>query len=437
MSDTTPQFTSSIILDEHPFKDIKFKVRQQYYITLEYFLKNCENNDFSRERLRQYHDFLIGNEETLEIPQDIAKGIVRSMVNNRYKPWRKKYRYLLVCDLALILVSKTEIFKAIDLLHAFLSSNRKIVLLDSFVADLTISKDYIPNFIYAENIIKQFKKNNSFISEDEMRFIITANMSAGKSTLINALIGKSLARTSQEVCTGNICYLYNKPFEDNNIHLMDSKLNFNASYIELMNFEWLTSMKIASYFRSLHNTKNRICIIDTPGVNSATNRKHGKIARESLKNEQYNKLVYVLNANKLGTDEEIKHLRWVSENIPKDKIIFVLNKIDDFNAVDDDIRTSVDGVRNDLLSLGYENPIICPMSAYFALLIKMKNNGDIITEDELDEYNLYKKKFRKKAYDLSEYYEGISIEENDSEEITLSKKCGLYGLEKILFGGEV
>ena len=59
-------------------------------------------------------------------------------------------------------------------------------------------------------MIKQDRLKKTFVSQKERRVIVTANMSAGKSTLINALIGKPLARTSQEVCTGNVCYLFNK-----------------------------------------------------------------------------------------------------------------------------------------------------------------------------------------------------------------------------------
>ena len=80
--------------------------------------------------------------------------------------------------------------------------------------------------------------NKDFISKEEKRIIVTANMSAGKSTLINALIGKSIARTSQEVCTGNVCYLYNKAYEDGNIHLLTNDLNLKATSEDLIEYNW-------------------------------------------------------------------------------------------------------------------------------------------------------------------------------------------------------
>ena len=63
-------------------------------------------------------------------------------------------------------------------------------------------------------------------------------MSAGKSTRINALAGKPVARTSQEVCTGNICYLFNKAYEDGNIHLSAQDLNLRATKEDLHGYGW-------------------------------------------------------------------------------------------------------------------------------------------------------------------------------------------------------
>ena len=148
-------------------------------------------------------------------------------------------------------------------------------------------------------------------------------------------------------------------------------------------------------------------------------------------------MIYVLNANKLGTEEEMAYLKWFVNNVDKDKVIFVLNKIDDFNVSEDNILESIEGVKKDLNLLGYDNPIICPFSAYFALLLKMKAFNEKLSDDEEDEYQLYVKKFSKPAYDLTKYYSNSTPEDGDSELMIMSKRCGLYGIEKILFGGAV
>lgn len=37
------------------------------------------------------------------------------------------------------------------------------------------------------------------------------------------------------------------------------------------------------------------------------------------------------------------------------------------------------------------------------------------------------------SYDLSRYYTGCAITDNDTEELVLSKRAGLYGLENIIY----
>lgn len=283
-------------------------------------------------------------------------------------------------------------------------------------------------------LIYCWRKNQEFLEKPVTKILVTANMSAGKSTLINALVGKKVARTSQEVCTGNNCFIYNKPYEDNQVALQTPELNLDAKEEELQKYDWQNSISMATNFRCSYKQTPRICLIDTPGVNSSMSRQHRKIAREALIQEKYDILLCILNANKLGTDEELEHIKWVSDNILKDKVIFVLNKLDDFRS-EDNIQASIEGVKKDLNAIGYENPIVCPISAYFAYLLKKKEYGDILTEDEEDEYLLYSKKFGKQEYDLSPYY--VAKSEEDMQIDPLYKSCGIYYLEKILYGGMV
>ena len=148
----------------------------------------------------------------------------------------------------------------------------------------------------------------------------------------------------------------------------------------------------------------RICLVDTPGVNSAIRREHGKIAKKCILETHCDQLIYVLNANKLGTDEEIAYLKWIYKNVPSEKIIFVLNKLDDFRKAEDNIEMSIKGVKIDLQKLGFVEPNIYPISAYFAYLLRKEESQESLSEDELDEILLYKKKFMKPEYNLSIFY---------------------------------
>lgn len=131
-----------------------------------------------------------------------------------------------------------------------------------------------------------------------------------------------------------------------------------------------------------------------------------------------------------------KHLQWVVQNLQKAKLIFVLNKLDDYHDCSDSIEESIHGFKEDLVKIGLENPVVCPISAYFSYLIKLKMTGQVFSADEADEYALYSQKFKRSFYDLSQYYEGVQCLPTDSEEVILSKRAGLYGLEKIICGGK-
>lgn len=429
--DTRDYFISSLELEMHPIKNFKPKIQQEYYDVLSHFVGQVELNVIAKYRLEQYKKLLV--KEELQNRNTKIEDKINSIFICRFRPWRKKYRYWLMCDVALILLEWKEIQKVVDSMCSYLTKGqqKKLELLLMALKDDKLEFSEVD----VDDLLLQYRTNAKFLEKKEKRFIVTANMSAGKSTLINALIGKSLTRTSQEVCTGNICYLYNKAFDDKRVHLETSQLNLDATQNELRSFLWDSAIYIGAYFKGMQVIEDRLCIIDTPGVNSAINRNHGRITHEALKTESYEKVIYVLNANKLGTDEEISYLKWISENIPKDKVIFVVNKLDDFNSKDDNIHMSIAEIRNDLWELGYDNPMICPISAYFALLIKMRKNGDEMSEDELDEYTYFSKKFNKPIYNLISYYKNVEEDVNDDENLSMSKKCGLYGLEKILFGG--
>jgi GTP-binding protein EngB required for normal cell division len=331
-------------------------------------------------------------------------------------------------------LEEAEIKKAYASLREFLRP-KEAARLDALFTALWNDAEIPAAVSFAKEWISQFRANRRFGIQTEKRFIVTAGLSAGKSTLINALVGKPVTKTSQEVCTANLCYIYNKPFEDNAVHLRASPFDLDAGYDELVGGIRTEVSHVASFFRGSAEPQKRLCLIDTPGANSAVNRDHGELTREALRAERYDKVIFVLNANKIGAGDEYRHLRWVAENVPKDKVIFVLNKLDDFNKSEDSVIDSLEGVRNDLLQLGYENPVICPLSAYFALLIKMKRSGDRLSEDEQDACDYYARKFRREEYDLSGRCAEADASGGEDEAALMSRKCGLSGLEKILFGG--
>ena len=347
--------------------------------------------------------------------------------------WRRKYWLALLCDISLVIHRKSLVMEAYKIVKTIVNSKRQQdvdQIIRILYSDGMFEKKHLPSL----PLIYQIQNNVKFFQQKECRLIITANMSAGKSTLINALIGKPVARTSQEVCTGGVCYLYNKPDEDEQIALESNTITLNASEEDLHKYEWDCRISMASYFMRMSGHVPRLCIIDTPGVDAALYKEHSERTHNALLNDMYNLVLYVVNPTRLGTDAEKKHLKWIAHNLQDKKVIFVLNKLDEYRDYSDSISESIDGLREDLLKAGFKDPVICPISAYFSYLLKLKISGFTLSEDEEDEYAVYAKKFMRSSYDLSSYYDGVQCSPDDSEEIVLSKRVGLYGLEKIIYG---
>ncbi len=430
-------FLESLDLREHPLKKEKKKIRAIYFSALSYIVNEVaiqpEEKLYTSKRLQMYQDMFLSDIDSNILLTKVGLQVVKSCIG---RPWRKRFRSLLICDVSLILLDENLIRKAINIISNCLSSWGKAEI-GRVIAILLDKNSIEKKYLAIESLIIQYHNNKTFFSQVERRIIVTANMSAGKSTLINALIGKPLARTSQEVCTGNICYLFNKPFEDNNVHLLTQMqmLTLNATTEDLCNYEWSGPVSIASYFTQSTPQIQRLCVIDTPGVDAALYRKHTDITHAALLKEEYDLVLYVICPTNLGTDAEIRHLKWVANNLPKEKVVFVLNKLDNYKDCSDSIEESVQGLKDDLIKLGFENPVICPISAYFSYLLKLKITGQQMSDDEADEYDYLSKKFMRSSYDLSCYYNDVQISENESKEIALTKHAGIYGLEQIIYGG--
>lgn len=432
-------FIEALSTQAHPIKKAKKKIRAEYITALTYIIEktfsetNCyqaETESIISEHLHLYQNQLFADICVDGIDEKNGKHCLTTFS----KPWRNKYRFMLICDVALIIFDEELVSVAMGIIKEGLFAKGQADV-ERITALLKNNQDVKKRYLPASMLINQYRANKEFIAKPERRIIVTANMSAGKSTLINALIGKTIARTSQEVCTGNVCYLFNKAYEDYNVHLSAQYINLSATVEDLHEYDWSGQIFIASYFAGIVPKIPHLCIIDTPGVDAALYKEHSKIAHDALLSDDYDTIIYVVSPTRLGTDAEKKHLRWVAKNLQKEKVIFVLNKLDDYHDFADSIEESIHDLKEDLLKSGFDNPIICPISAYFSYLLKMKITGQNLSEDEKDEYAVYAKKFKKSAYDLSHYYKGVQCLPSDSEEIALSKCVGLYGFETMIYGG--
>lgn len=362
METITQKFCSSLDIRNHPLVNSNVNIKSKYYSLLELFATKVYANNFTSETLDEY-------KKCFKI-QFVSENNEIEIMSYFLKSWRKKYFLLLIYDLCLINcpfnVSQSSFQETIKSRAIEVCTNRQYQAFCRFLERIFNMRQNDKLIDYGNTLRLQVEYNREFLNKNCRRIILTANMSSGKSTIINAIIGKNIAKTAQEVCTGNVSYIYNKPFEDGHIHLICDRSTINADTEELLSNKLDKEKYISSYFNLIDKNNSRLCLIDTTGVNSSMNRQHGRITRTALDKREYDVIIHVLNAQQLGTDEEIAHLRWIKNNIQDRVVIFVLNKLDVFKEKEDDVDRSIARVRSDLEKIGFSNSIICPISAYFA-----------------------------------------------------------------------
>jgi len=109
-------------------------------------------------------------------------------------------------------------------------------------------------------------------------------------------------------------------------------------------------------------------------------------------------VLYVLNATQLQTNDDYTLLGTVAEAMKvggkqsKDRFIFAVNKIDQFDPDKESVQDALEHVREYLQKFDIENPNIFPTSAETAKVIRMYKNGLELTKGQkktLDNCNIF------------------------------------------------
>ena len=222
---------------------------------------------------------------------------------------------------------------------------------------------------------------------------VVATMSAGKSTLINALLGKKLMPSSQEACTATISEIQDNDKEifeaqafdkDGNLYATESNLNLEKMK-EWNSNEKISKIEIKGDIPFVNADDTRLILMDTPGPNNSRDKAHQETTMRALSESSKTLVLYILNATQLGINDDNNLLNMVSESMKvggkqsKDRFIFVVNKLDEFFNEDDDVESALDKVRKYLEDKGIDNPNIYPASALTALNIRT-----ILKEERID-----------------------------------------------------
>lgn len=430
------------MLREHPVLYEKNSYKCRYINLLEYFVRKFSPDDaWANATLQLYKNALLENLKDYTYEGFQLLNHSRTVVATKFKPFKFfSYRYCVLFDC--IYINAINDKEKGENIYAELSSiyhkryQNKIRQVFDTLYKSDISFEGLDQIGYLADC---WQKNRVFLAKKPIKIIVTSTISAGKSTLLNALIGKKINRTQNDVCTAKVHYIKNKAYEDGYCYKQDYTLELDASLNILMDDNTLNANSeiiVGAYFRTIGQEAKRIWLIDTPGVNSSQDKVHKDITERYIRETQVDMLVYLLNGENIGSEDEHKHLQFVLENY-KGNIVFVVNKLDKFRKNEDSVADTLTTVTSDLNEMGFASPLVVPISAMAAYLSKMSVFGEILEEEDQDEFERMVRKLKKNEYQFNTYYpERVQsdIELGGSTEAhRLLLHSGILQLENIIY----
>lgn len=250
------------------------------------------------------------------------------------------------------------------------------------------------------------------IEAEEFRIVFTGTYSSGKSSTINALIGKNILPTASGTCTAKICKIIHMNIKElkcfakvryyykgkKKIFICKDELKVQERIKEAEEYvdtiEVLTDLS-SIYPNSVENDFNLV-IVDTPGTDSAagndTNKEesrrlhkksHLEITKEVLKSKQ-KEMVVLIADDKLEDDNIVELLDIIEESAENDegafndRFLFVMNMCDSLTYSNEgetlqnyvkNYITNIKKVPNSQRIRNIVNPRVFPISSGPALAV--------------------------------------------------------------------
>ncbi|WP_261806255.1 dynamin family protein [Lapidilactobacillus luobeiensis] len=251
------------------------------------------------------------------------------------------------------------------------------------------------------------KKFNEALGE-KFDVTVVAPMSAGKSTLINALLGKKLMPSKQGACTAKITRIIDN--DQDNFEATVYRENSEEEIRPTTNEELAKKLKKLNDDKSVSqidifgnipfvtNADSSLVLTDTPGPDNAGDKSHRKIADRALEESSKTLVLFVMDGVTLNNTSQDEYLRRISEAMKvggkqsKDRFLFVINKMDGYTQSDEDnsVKDAVVSAQSYLRGHGIDDPNVFPVSARLALDIRKYqslpyyDDQDLLDDDEQD-----------------------------------------------------
>ena len=257
---------------------------------------------------------------------------------------------------------------------------------------------------------------------------VVATMSAGKSTVINAMLGKELMPSKAGACTATITRIKDMDQQGDSFRaevyrkgkLSETLEELDYSAMERLNEDdTVDEVRVYGNMPFVSSDELSLVLVDTPGPNNARDDSHEEVQQNALGKSSKALVLYIMT-NEYGTDDDEITLRRVANTMSvggkqsKDRFLFVVNKMDRRNKNDGSTEETLDQVREYLKTQGINNPNLFPVAALPALNIRRMEKEKVDEDIEEETEFLIRKLNRNEALHLEKY---ASLPGNEKEDI--------------------
>jgi len=255
----------------------------------------------------------------------------------------------------------------------------------------------------------------------EFEVSVIAAMSSGKSTLMNALLGRNLMPSAADACTATIVRITDddgmkgKPFmairhsaDGNAIDKQPIEVS-NSNLIDWNKDKDIPLVEIRGDVPTISETPSAQYVFqDTPGPNNSTDDSHREMTTRAI-TKPLSMVLYVMTPDTFQSNDNDVIFQSVCNAVKKadanarNRFIFVLNKIDAVKTKEQSIDDVHRKACSYLESKNIHNPIVIPVCARAACLIRLHRYDEsffIGNDDDLDEYETSIRKFGRPQWNM-------------------------------------